>query len=220
MQQSWKKKLGILSPKSVPVEINGITHKCYPMSGKMLGRLRPVVSEVSGSISEFLSAVSKGDAGTCERQIHDGEDVSIETISDPLSPDMVDKRIETRRSSIRAFIDTALSDDTQCVAAELIMDCFREVFERTSDGNPVNWPSPEEYVNDTDIFIILEMLRGVAEANKRIFDPFMDSLKPVLDKAKGVIMKEMEEEDTTQETSGTPSNTPMDGSLVEETTEA
>lgn len=219
--QQWKSKLGILTPKHVDVTINGTKHKCYPMSGKMLGRLRPVIARLGATIGAFMSTVSKSDAGTCERQIQDGDDLSMEIISDPLSPEMVDKRVQTRKASIVDAVDSLLSEETLCVAAELIMDCFREVFPRDAEGNPVDWPSPELFVEETEVFLILDMLQGVWEANKKVFNPFSENLKPLVMKAKAKMMSELEEdEDSPLTKSGTPSNDPTDGSPAEETTEA
>jgi len=171
-----------LSPKYVEHEVNGLVLRFYPGSLRLLGRLRTISKPLVGAISTFFQ---NSDLLTRkvmrDFQSPQGE-ASSETTLDPISPELL-KNIDLRREgAIDQVFQAITSEENRAVIGEIIMDSLREEFPRKPKAEQIR-----EFVDDPDLDVAttVQLLTGVAMANKGLFGPLAEPLAKRIQEAAG-----------------------------------
>ena len=149
------------------------TVKFWPLSLGMIARSSGMLKPIFQAIGLF-TASSGTDIG--REIVHvDGKEHGTQqrTTLQAITPDLAAKRAEQREKAISMLTDAFLTEAGLRTMAALVMDSAREEF-------PTRGKSPNEvaaFASEVSLESMVELIQGVAEANKKIFAPFLDRLK-------------------------------------------
>jgi hypothetical protein len=177
---TWPKGLTFLEPKSTPHEVGGKKLNFYPMSIGLAFKLKSIGKPLGAALS-VLFTNDKNDAGTKIRLVaneHGTQD--SEQIGEPISPELAALRLKQKSDAISNLIDAITADSTQELLGTVIMDSLRDQFKDSR-------PSTEEFVTNVHMPQLVEMLIGVAKANKGVFGPLTGEFETALDKARKAV---------------------------------
>jgi len=159
--QSW------LKPKYVESEVNGEKLRFFPISMRLLFRLRDIGKSLAKAIASIFNR-DEDHVGSTTRNVTEGEQVMQVTEIEAISPELAELREKKRVEAITDVVDTLTDPQSGDVVAEIIMDSLRENFDRN--------PSPqqiEEFRNALDAESLVQLMAGVGAANKKLFDPLL-----------------------------------------------
>jgi len=216
---NWQQSLGILSPTGIKRKFAGKNQTFYPISGRGISKVRGMAKRIGDAVVGVTSALGDGnDAGVVSRQENNGDDFLHETSRSAVTPEMARMRHEMRKEAFNALIDMVLSEDTQSAVAHLIMDSMREVFRRDENGEPVEWPSEDEFIDSVSAPQLVEGITGAVMASKGILGPFEDHLEKLIEMAKSKLDDLAADPDPQMKSSETSSD-PTPGSQAEAITD-
>lgn len=178
----WKEKVkGFLSPKNIEHEVQGELQNFYPLSTKVLFRLRGLTGPLAGAISTLFEDGEK-DQGQVHREFSasDGEGGGAETQILPITPELAQMRTSSRERAVRALIDAITDTKNKIIIGLIVCDSMRDVFPRGMTDDDVC-----EFVDDDELTmdVVVEMVTGVVKANKRVFGPLGDKVSGMMGKA-------------------------------------
>lgn len=162
-ESKWKERASWLAPKHIEHEVGGETYKFRAVSVGTAARL----SSIGGPIVEALTVLftpADTDIGKVHRKFGEGE----ETIVQPLEPALAEFRSKERARALeRAF--AALTEEKNLrIVADLIMESMFEVYPPEEKLER----STKEFVAETPLPVLREMLVGLFKANKDVLGPF------------------------------------------------
>lgn len=180
---SWRDSLSFLDQEKVTHEVCGKQLVFYPVSlGKIIA-LRDVAKKMGTAVSVLFD--SKGN-DTSSREMEgpsdDGKGKYRQMHVEAISPELLRARLDARNRAIETLIDAVTSRENTDAIGALIMDSLRDVFPINSPNNP----PPVEFIASTPAAAIIQMLVGVAKANKGMFGPLgskIGQLKNALESA-------------------------------------
>jgi hypothetical protein len=160
---SWRGKLSFLDkPEGVKHTVAGKELMFYKVSLLKMIDLRDVYKKIGKLLSTLFTSVSN-DTGSIFRKFNDGG----ETVVQPINVDLARFRLESQGTAIVDLIDVLSDRKNMESLGALIMDSLRDEFPR-GDGNN---PPPTEFMAVLDAPEIVDMVIGVAKANKGLFGP-------------------------------------------------
>jgi hypothetical protein len=156
-----------LNPSFVEHPVGAEAYKFYPVSLRVLFQLRGLAKPIAQAISTLLTSRSD-DIGreSVEVKAPDGG-TQLRTTIQPIQDSLAKTRFDQRASTLNALIDQLMSEGAANMIATLIMDSMRDLF-------PNRTPSAADcakFVAEVPAERTMEMLAGVAKANKKLFDP-------------------------------------------------
>ena len=160
-------KFRLLSPLSVDREIHGQTVTFYMCSVRTTARLQGFIAKMAGHLSTLLGANSKRDQGTVtEDYTTDEGEVIQKTVIEPINPDLARLRTQQRQGAIEGAVNALLDDKSRTAIGELLMDSLKDDFPRGKKRPPEECL---DFVDSMDIATFVEFLKGLAEANAKVF---------------------------------------------------
>lgn len=223
----WKSALGFLTAKSIDHEVGGRTLKFYPISGAMLFQLR----EIAQPLVDLLLDIFKNDQDNSitEKQLQVDGSFTAEKVVEAIDPELAKVRYDKRRETVEALVNGVFGNEIRDLFFKLVMDSLRETFDRSEEGDPKNWPSPEELSKQIPATNMFDLAMGLFKANKGIIGPFLGNLQQagstlwqrfMASTPQDTKSQESDSDnlDQTQTSSGTDSNTSTSGlTLMEDT---
>lgn len=174
-----------LTPTFVEHPVGDKVCKFYPVSTRVLFQLRGLAKPIAKGIAALLTS-SQNDFGreSVEVQGKDG-DRQLRTTLQPIAEGLAKVRFEQRASTLDQLVDQLMSDASSTMIASMIVDSMREDF-----------PSRTPTVADLTKFVAevpaektLEMLMGVAKANRKLFDPLKERVTEMSVALKGAVQR-------------------------------
>lgn len=190
-------KPSFLTPTFEAHEVGGDTYNFWPVSLRVLFKLRCVATPLAKSLSTLFS-VRERDTIT---ESHDWTDVETgergsTTKLLPASTELSEALHKRRTAAIEELVIALTERSNLLIVGEIIMDSMREDFPRN--------PSKEQiaaFVDDEGMNVptISALLVGVAKANKKVFGPLADtvsaSLAKVVKEKVEAMQRDLEEPD-------------------------
>lgn len=139
----------------------------YPISTRMLFQLRVLAMPIAKAVSVFLTS-SQNDIGkeTSEVKSKDN-DYQQRTTLQPITAELAQKRHEQKTQALEQLVGNLMNEQASGAIAELVMDSMRDRYPR----GPRTAAVIQTFLTDTTAEQLVEMLTGVAGANKKLFDP-------------------------------------------------
>lgn len=192
-----------LSPIPVDYEVDGKTYQFYPISTKVLFQLRGLAKPLARALGVLLTS-SQNDYGKETVEVKAPDDgYQIRTSIQPITSDLAKARHEQRQMALDQLVDGLMSEGSSTMLALMVMDSMRDTFART--------PTPAQlaaFVNETPATVLVEMLMGVAAANKKLFDPLKARVTEMTATLRSTIAKtQPEEQPSTPSPEVTPGTT-------------
>ncbi len=167
-----------LSSRFVERDIDGQLHRFYPVSVRAVFKLRDISKPISKAIQALLTGnddTSRESVKMTDKERNYQERVVVSAIN----PELARLRHQQKQDAIETLINGLLSEESSFVLADLIMDSMREA------GFPKNPTIQQkaEFVNGTSATAMVEMAKGLAEANKELFRPlalWLESMRVTL----------------------------------------
>jgi len=159
--------LPFTTPEPVEHEIDGQSHKFWPISVGTLFKLRGLAKPLAKALAALLSN-SQNDIGS--EVVKSGEHQKVST--QPITSDLAKLRFEQRQGAIEQLMEGVFNDGSAKVLAELVIDSMREDF-------PDRKTDTQSFLRDIPAPVFMEMLAGVAKANKKLFDPLRQKAEEV-----------------------------------------
>ncbi len=182
---SIAEKFRLLSPLSVDREIHGQTVTFYTCSVRTCARLSGLLSQLAGHLTTLLGSSSGRDQGTTEEVYAppEGEtgEIMTKTVVEPINPDLAAFRTKQREGAVTGAIEALFADKNRAAIGELLMDSLKDEFPRGKKR-----PADEclAFIDEMDLPTLIDFLRGLAEANAKVFGDLGKGLgRAVQDKA-------------------------------------
>lgn len=163
---SWKDTLSFFKVAGCPHRVNGVEVIFYPLSTAILLQCESVGKDVVSAFAELFQNTSHDHAATV-RKFNDGDEV----ISEAIAPETIRLRSEQRVRAVEKIFNNLSSKKTQELVANIIMDSMKESFPNKRD-----WPPCDELLGAMPLPVFVDIMFGVAKANKGTFDPFVTAL--------------------------------------------
>lgn len=158
-----------LSDQSVDHEVNGQTHKFYPVSTRTIFHLKRVGSQSARALQALFSGGNDDVSKEHDKTFEGGKDGAFQERHrvSAIDPVLAEKRYQQKQKAVNDLIETLLSEDAGFVLARLIMDSMREA------GFPRKPTNAElgEFVDNVSADSMVEMCQGLIAANRRLFAP-------------------------------------------------
>lgn len=183
---SFADKFRLLSPISVDREIHGQKVTFYTCSVRTCAKLSGLLSTLAGHFTTLMGANSERDQGKTEEdyQTEAGEIIS-KTITQPINPDLATLRANQKERAVSGAISALFAESNRAALGELLMDSMKDEFKRGQN------PPTEEclaFVDLLDIPTFIEFLKGLFEANAKVFGDLGKGLgRAVQDKAEELL---------------------------------
>lgn len=207
----WKSKLTFLAPEATPVEIGGQMINFYPISGRLLFKLKTVARPLANALAVLFSNKTS-EQGSTQRnftipgRVENGlaipEERGGEVMINPVSVDLYEARQKQREIAINNLVDAFSKPENQLLLVELIFDSCRDIFPRRPESAQL-----DEFLGDIDTAALASMLKGVAKANAKVFGPLGGRVSAALarkletlENEDGAMDDEQDESDPTGET--------------------
>lgn len=165
---NWKDKLTFLTPNYIERTIGDQTFRFYPVSVVTAFKLRRIAKPLSKALSNLFTSKDR-DFGTVHRKLKEGDE---ETIVEALTPAMAKTRVEQKGEAMQELVEALTSDENIEVLGELIISSLRETFPPGDKANP----PAREFVSTLPLPRLVDLLWGVALANKDVLGPLTDRL--------------------------------------------
>ena len=216
---SWKNATFINPAPAAERTVGGETVQFWPISSATLFELR----HIGGSLAKGLTLLFSyyGPAPASAIYTHwDPENPSQpllqEAMTAPVEPELVAQLSKQRENALNELISSLTDDATLVVIGRLISDSARELFPKRPQRGELL-----EFMNAVSMENTVELLLGVVDANRKLFDPLLEGLTPMLSAAKESVeakvkaartMELVPEEKATKE-AGSPSSTDPTGTI-------
>ena len=156
----------LLSPANVEREIHGKTVTFYQCSMRTCARMSGFLAKMAGHLSALMSPSGRDQGKTEEDyQTTDGEIIQ-KTMTEPINPDLARLRTKQRQAAVEGAITELMSDANRTVIGALLMDSLKDNFPRGKKQPP---EACLEFVDSMDVATFIMFLRGLAEANAKVF---------------------------------------------------
>jgi hypothetical protein len=161
-----------------------------------------LLAELAGHFTTLLASNSGRDQGSTEEVYAppEGEkgEIMTKTVVQPINPDLATLRTNQRERSVQGAIKSLFSDANRAALGELIMDSLKDDFPRGKKR-----PAEEclEFVDSMDLPTFVEFLKGLAEANAKVFGDLGKELgRAVQDKAGELLGTTLEANESEEQT--------------------
>jgi hypothetical protein len=183
-----------LTPKFVEHEVNDETLNFYPVSISTAFQIKEVLKPLARSLS-LAMINTDGDRGYTDTRSEDG---FVQTIVNPVSPEMAELRSKQKESAILDAIEALTERRSVTAIGRLIMDSLRDEFH----GKKQEQKDVDLFMDSVDTTTLIQLLTGVAKANKRLFGPFGERIGEMIKVTMGSLEKTMEEQSSTLTNTG------------------
>ena len=164
---SIAEKFRLLSPLSVEREIHGQTVTFYTCSVRVCARLSGLLSQLAGHFTTLLGSGSSRDQGSVEEIYQQAEgEVMSKHIIEPINPDLAALRTKQKEKALHGAIQAIFDPKNRAAIGELLIDSIKDVFPR---GKRRPAEECQEFVDEMDVPTLIEFLKGLAEANAKVF---------------------------------------------------
>ena len=182
---SYPQSMAFLEPKFETHSVQGVPVKFYPMSLGLAFKLKAIAQPLS-KLFAILLRTDKNDAGTKIRLFNNEHgNPDSEQIGEAISPELASVRHQQTSQAIDEFFQSITSDTAKEVLALICMDSMREVFP------PQNRLSVEDFSAKIHVPQLVEILAGVAKANKGVFGPLTAEFEAALSKTRQVVAERL-----------------------------
>lgn len=186
----WKTHLGYTSPKYVESSVNEKNLRFYPMSVGMLAKLRVVAQPLVKALTKLFNQEA-ADRTRIERAVtsdqviktfnEKNEPIEVtgqdtEVIIEAVDPKLAKLRSEEKDRAMNDLVSSLLDENNLHVLADLVMDSLRDVFGQDK-------PPALEFVQQTPLPLMVEMLKGVVAANAGVVGPVGGKIKAAIEGA-------------------------------------
>ncbi len=190
-QPAWKRKLSFLSPSSTPFEVCGEEINFYPISGRLLFKLKTIARPLAQGLTVLFDG-KIAEQGSVQRDVTypavtepDGtvipEQKGTETQIMPISPELYEARTRQKEIAINNLVDALSKEENTLLIAEIIFDSCRDVFPRKPEKQDL-----EEFLEEhTDFSNLGQFLMGVAQANVKVFGPLGERVSKAFEEKLG-----------------------------------
>lgn len=190
-----------LDPTYIEHEVLGEIRRFYPARLKTAFKLKSVGRPLARAFSTLFSDTS-ADNGKIYKDMR-GEDGTMgsETVIEPMSIEMARMRHEQRAQAIEDMIHQFTDDKNARLVAEIILDSLRDEYTwKQSEVNEnrvlIDEASISQIVDELDLSAFMDLLKGVALANKEVFGPMGEKMAQAV---KGARIQGMDGSDLSQE---------------------
>lgn len=153
------------SPEPIEHEVSGQIVKFWPISVGLVFRLRGLAKPLARSVAALFT---NADNDTSVEEISQGTHRKISKSA--ISSELAKLRFEQRQVAVEQLTEGLLNDASAKVLAEVCIDSMREAFIKKE--TPV-----EKFLAEIPAPAFMEMLSGVAKANKKLFDPLKKAVE-------------------------------------------
>lgn len=171
MAKNWKEALCYSTPSYYEHKVNNQLQRFYPVSVGLLFKLRRTASNVIKAISDMFVSVAS-DSKRIDSTTT-GRDVERTIVVEPITLEMAKYRDQQKSEAWSKIIESITDEETMSLLAEIIMDSMREVF---AEGAP----NPAEFLKETKLPTLVQMVVGVAKGNQDVFGPLASKVGSVL----------------------------------------
>ncbi len=181
--QQTKEKLGIFGSDHEQHEVNGTVHNFYPVTGRIIGRIKMFRKPLTKLAAAFSS---KGtDVAIVSKVDTAGDSYKEEKAQQAISPELADKRYSQMHDAIDSLMELLTEVEFRNVISNIIMDSMRDLFPRTEKGKPgAGWPTDQEFFDEMPVTLLPGLLMGVLKANRKLFGPFAGVAESLMVKVK------------------------------------
>lgn len=195
------------SPQPVEHSVDGQILKFYPISTRMLFQLRSLAKPIARAIGTLLQS-KQNDYGKETVEVKSPEDAyQIRTSVQAISADLAKTRHDQMAAALDSLIDGLVSESTAMSLALLIMDSLREEYPQ----RPATPQMAQQFLADTPAPAMIELLMGVAAANRKLFDPLKARVADITATLKNQLdgLRTEPSEETPTTSSGSTSSKPQ-----------
>lgn len=187
-------KFSFLAPRFELAKVGDKELKFFAVSTRALFRLKTLAGPIAQSLVTIMSGKSQ-DIKRTSRDFHDPStgDMGSETTLEPLTPNIIKLRDGQRSEAVERLIQALTEDENRYIIGGLICDSLREEF----PDRPTPDDTVHEFMDDDDMNLpaMIELIGGVAKANKGAFGPLAGPLAAKLKAAVSKLANEPEEKD-------------------------
>lgn len=187
-----------LTPKGTTHKVNECDLVFYPVSISTAFNLKRIAKPLASAFAVLFSDNS-GDRGhtSMTSKGDDGEDIEQITVN-PMSVELANLRAAQKEKAILDFIEAFTEKASTDVIIRVIMDSLRDEFQRKQEQADV-----DEFKENLDTDTTMQLLHGVAKANKGVFGPFVGKVEALIQTAtaKATVSQNDEKNDQAEETS-------------------
>ena len=188
------------SPKAVEHPINGVLYNFYPNRVFVVGKLRDFLKPMFKAIAT-LTNKHDTDIGreSVETKDKDGS-YQIRTTLNAIDTQLASQRQAERERLTDKVIEDFTSPPAMRAIGTLVMDSLRDNFSKRPDEKEV-----QNFLDEVSLDILMQMLKGVALANKEVFGPLGVQIEKALDQfKKRMTPNEVESESAPEQPSEQP----------------
>jgi len=209
---AWKEKMSFIAPQATPHRVQGQEFNFYPVSLATMFKLRGAAKSIAKALATIFNG-NASDNGSVHRQIaNEHKSFDTETVVEAVAADVIKLRHEQRVEAFQNVVETLMDEANLVVLGELIIDSLRDVFPKEARSE---WPPAKEFITATEGPALVDMIVGVAKANKGLFGPLVGKAGATWSKVAKVMESKLAE--TLNETDGETSRTKSSGSSNEAT---
>lgn len=161
--------LPFLSPRFEDHEVQGTLQKFYPISTRMLFQMRSAAKPIARAIA-VLFGDTKNDVGSERVESEQHQRVTITAATAEVSK----MRHDQRQAAIEMLIEGLMGEGSSHLLVALVADSMRESFPKE-----LSVADREEFLKTVPADTLMEILQGVAKANKKLFDPLKERVANV-----------------------------------------
>lgn len=170
MTKDWEKSLGFIDkPKYEAHVVAGKELNFYAVSYGVMVELREVIKHFGAMMANLL-ADTKTDTGTKMLRIPDKDvpgEFTTETTVQPINTDLAKFRYTENVKAVMSLIDALTDKKNVDIIGKVVIDSLRDIFPRGDRDNP----TPGDFMAKIDFPDVVQLLIGVAKANKGVFSP-------------------------------------------------
>lgn len=163
-----------LFTKSEPIvqDVQGVPQNFYPISVKTLMQLRGVAKPLGRALAVLFGGT---DDSVSKREIEEKTNNTTgiyerRTSVDAISADLAKQRVQQREAAVAELIDGAMNDASCRLLAMVIVDSMRDVFPK----KPASPAGYDEILEDISGEELIDILKGIGAANRKLFGPLME----------------------------------------------
>lgn len=194
-----------LSPKNIVHTVNDIELNFYPISISTAFNLKKIAKPLASAFAVLFSDTS-GDRGhtSMTSKGDDGEKIEQITVN-PMSVELANLRASQKEKAILNFIEAFTEKASTDVVIRVIMDSLRDEFKQKQEQADV-----DTFKENLDTDTTMQLLCGVAKANKGVFGPFMGRIEALIQNTTARVSQEENSQNETEETSSQTKNSGLE----------
>lgn len=186
-----EEKLPFLISKPSPHRVgdgeDAKTLNFYAVSVGTMFALKEPAKLIGKALAVLFSSDSK-DVGSMQRnwasEVAPGV-MESEIMIEAIKPELASLRLNSKRDAVMDIISALADDNNLKNIGELILDSLRDDFPRGSDHRP----PPITFAKELPMPVLMQMLMGVAKANKGVFGPLGEKIAAMKDQINNVVEK-------------------------------